>query len=470
MADITTSTLKIGSDNLVLRDADAQAKVAVNTQDISSLKEDFNYIRSGDDILVEQGYFSNAEKLLNWSTSTRLIKYDANTNSLTLQFKETTSGTKTVSCAFPQASIPSATVKFSIKDYPYIVYKVDTNVPSASGIMYKLFLYTETSSSGQELYLPIEEGQHTYIIDLREAIKERAEQAGFDASYYTVVEPDGIRSSSYNYSQAPYCTLELLGKFTEKQGIRYNLKLNISDVDTICDDYISSKQTDYSCMSMFRTMGVVGDSWASGSVHTPNGYVDTVYEMSWGQMLGRKLGISVSNYSSGGLTTKTWLTASAQYGGLAKLLSEDPKNLYLLNLGINDKSAISGGTETLGTVDDIKDDYTENPDTFYGNYGRIIGNIKDHAPKAIIILISMLPKPSRTMDAYIEEIAEKCEVPFIKVTNDDYFTSEYFYDANFGGHMCVLGYSGVANALERLIQKYMVNHITDFAYYDGLTS
>ena len=42
MADITASTLKIGDNNLILRDADAQAKVAVNTQDISSLKEDFD--------------------------------------------------------------------------------------------------------------------------------------------------------------------------------------------------------------------------------------------------------------------------------------------------------------------------------------------------------------------------------------------------------------------------------------------
>lgn len=42
MADITTNTLKIGDNNLVLRDADAQAKIATNTQDISSLKEDLD--------------------------------------------------------------------------------------------------------------------------------------------------------------------------------------------------------------------------------------------------------------------------------------------------------------------------------------------------------------------------------------------------------------------------------------------
>jgi hypothetical protein len=46
MADIVTSTLKIGSNNLVLRDADAQAKVAVNTRDISALKEDFTSMQT----------------------------------------------------------------------------------------------------------------------------------------------------------------------------------------------------------------------------------------------------------------------------------------------------------------------------------------------------------------------------------------------------------------------------------------
>lgn len=435
----------------------------------TEVEDELNEIRAGTDIMVQQGHFSNAEKLLDWSNAPRSIKYIADDNILELSFKGTSSGTKTVSCSFYQASIPEATTQFYTTDYPYIVYKTKTNIPASAHPTFKLFIYA-AGGVGHEIYLPIGTGENEYLINLIDVIKEKGEDEGFNPVYFTKVVPDGIRSDvSYSYSEAPYCTLDLLGVFTDEQGRHYNLKLNVDELNDICDNYNKSKQNDYSCLSMFESMGIVGDSWASGSVHTPEGYVDTVYAMSWGQMLGRKLGITVSNYSSGGLTTATWLTASAQYGGLAKLLAEDPKNLYLLNLGINDKSAISGGTETLGTVDDIKEDYTENPSSFYGNYGRIIGNIKEHAPKAIIILISMLPEASRTMDEYIAEIAEKCNIPFIQVTDDEYFTSKYFYDANFGGHMCVLGYSGVANALERLIQKYMVNHITEFAYYDGLT-
>lgn len=42
MADITTNILQIGSDNLVLQDADAQAKLATNTQKIAVLEEDMS--------------------------------------------------------------------------------------------------------------------------------------------------------------------------------------------------------------------------------------------------------------------------------------------------------------------------------------------------------------------------------------------------------------------------------------------
>lgn len=79
MADITTSTLKIGDNNLVLRDADAQAKVAVNTQDITSLKED----------LKEADLFNFADQLNH---------YNAEWNGLTFRWENgkcTISGTST---------------------------------------------------------------------------------------------------------------------------------------------------------------------------------------------------------------------------------------------------------------------------------------------------------------------------------------------------------------------------------------
>lgn len=45
MADIVTNTLQIGSNNLVLRDADAQAKLTTNTQNITQLQADTSTLK-----------------------------------------------------------------------------------------------------------------------------------------------------------------------------------------------------------------------------------------------------------------------------------------------------------------------------------------------------------------------------------------------------------------------------------------
>lgn len=242
-----------------------------------------------------------------------------------------------------------------------------------------------------------------------------------------------------------------------------------TDVQTFYDEYNAQKLTDYSCLSMFETVGIIGDSWASGSIHFPDGsYSETYYNMSWGQILARKIGFTATNFSKGGLSTKTWL-ADATYG-LSALLADEPKNLYIINLGINDNTQIEAGTLDLGTIDDVNvSDYTQNPDTFFGDYGRIIGNIKNHAPKAIIVAVSVLRPGERNMDAYIKQIAEKYEIPYIQASDDEYFMSGYFFRSIYGGHMSAFGYSAIANAVERLLQKYIVENPLMFGYYDGTT-
>lgn len=223
----------------------------------------------------------------------------------------------------------------------------------------------------------------------------------------------------------------------------------------------------YSSLSMFETMGIIGDSWASGSIHTPAGYVATNYAMSWSQILARKLGMTVTNYSKGGLSTKTWLEDTTY--GLSTLLADTAKQGYIINLGINDNTQIKAGTLALGTIADVNvEDYTQNPDSFFGDYGRIIGNIKAHAPKAVIFILSVARPNERNMDSYIEQIAAKYELPFINLANDEYFESGYFYGSIYDGHMSAYGYSGMAQAIERLLQTYIVKNRLQFAYYDGL--
>lgn len=252
-------------------------------------------------------------------------------------------------------------------------------------------------------------------------------------------------------------------------SVGYNVVLSeVGDSQDLADRVASDKLDEYSCLSMFETFGVIGDSWASGSIHAPDGtYVDTIYSLSWPQILAREIGATATNYSSGGLSSQTWLGDSM---GLPALLADTPKQLYVVNLGINDNTQINAGTLTLGTIADVNTvDFTQNPDTFFGDYGRIIGNIKAHAPNAIIILMSVARPNERNMDAYIKQIATKYNIPFVDLSTEDYFSSGYFYGSIYGGHMAAFGYSGMASAIKRAIQRNIVLNPATYASFTGAT-
>ena len=235
-----------------------------------------------------------------------------------------------------------------------------------------------------------------------------------------------------------------------------------ADIPEIAADIDANRIASYVSFSMFSDIGVCGDSFASGGIY-PSGTGITDYDISWPQVLARKCGITAYNYAVGGISTKDWLANSSR--GLTKLLSDPAKKMYILNFGINDNTQINAGTFTLGTVDDIKSDYTQNPESFFGCYGRIIGNIQTHAPGAPIILLSVARPTERNMDASIQAIAEKCGLPYIQLTDDPYFDSGYFMGSFKNNHPLAYGYSGMASAIERLICRYIAEHPTYFKTY-----
>lgn len=247
-------------------------------------------------------------------------------------------------------------------------------------------------------------------------------------------------------------------------------------VVTVTTKGIGSKQSSgtssslgFTTMSMFPTIGVCGDSWASGSLHHPDGSGWTGnYDISWPQDLGRMIGATVTNFTHGGRSVKTWLS-DAEYG-LAALLAADPLNLYILNFGINDNTQINAGTLTVGTIADCLDDYTQNPDTFYGDYGKIIGNIQAHAPNAVIIIMSVARVAERAnMDPRIQEVATHFELPYIYLPDDPFFTSDFFLNGIYGKHPLSYTYGGMAKAIERLICANIENHPEYYETYYGTT-
>lgn len=227
---------------------------------------------------------------------------------------------------------------------------------------------------------------------------------------------------------------------------------------------MSQALPDWSSLSMFYKIGVLGDSFASGSLHHPDGGgSETNYNLSWGQILARDTGATVTNYSKGGLSASTWLT-NTEFG-LTKLLESDPEQLYICAFGINDWNQRT--TYPIGTIADCNDDYSQNPATFYGSYGKVIGNIETHAPNAKIIMLSIMRENERVLDGDAKAIADHFGIPFIQLTDDDFFVSDYYSRSMYENHPLSYGYSGIAQAMKRLLSKCIENNAEYFGTYYG---
>ncbi len=208
---------------------------------------------------------------------------------------------------------------------------------------------------------------------------------------------------------------------------------------------------------------MIGDSYASGEIRKNNAYHDQ-YHLSWGQVIARRNGVHCTNYSKGGLTTRSWLTDAK---GLPLLQSSDPDDLHIIALGINDAEKL--GTAYLGDLADITDDPTGNPDTFCGNMGRILGAITTKNPDAKIILMTMAAtngaKPA--YNTMIQQIGEQMGLPVIVQTDDEFFTSDFYRNTMSWGHPIAVTYSGMALAIERLYSKCAIKYVNYFKDYIG---
>lgn len=218
-------------------------------------------------------------------------------------------------------------------------------------------------------------------------------------------------------------------------------------------------------ISMFSNIAVCGDSYTSGALYsnstTPKGEFESI---SWGKDLERMSGVSVSVYASGGADVKLY---QERWNCLPKILAENPKELYFICLGINDSSSY---VDKRGTIEDVKVDYNDNPDTFYGNYGKIIAQIKEHAPKAKVILCKTWLVPginSQFTGIYnfsskaIEELANHFDIKYIETKDDVFFTSDFFINSHVN-HPIEATYSGMAKRVKYLIEK---NIQENYLYY-----
>lgn len=287
-------------------------------------------------------------------------------------------------------------------------------------------------------------------------------QAGTNANYqvgYVFATSVGAVVSQYNNTSGVY-TLEVdVPAGASVLYVNNNGNAITPRIMTQSIISVSESEHPYFDLSLFPKFGVVGDSYASGELYYGGSYVDK-YNISWGQILARKHGITCTNYSKGGLTTRSWLTDNK---GLSLMNSSPAEDLYLLALGINDYYQL--GQAYLGDITDITDyeSYENYGDTFYGNYGRIIEQIQNHAPNAKMVIFTVANTntvPQMFSDAVVD-IADHYDIPCIVQSSDPFFQSDVYLTMS-GGHPTAIAYSGMAVAFERLLDKCVKNNLSYF--------
>ena len=217
------------------------------------------------------------------------------------------------------------------------------------------------------------------------------------------------------------------------------------------------EQTDlYPTLSLFEKVGVIGDSYASGELAFDGNYIDH-YEISWLQILARKNGFTGTNFSKGGITTRTWMTDPKC---MPLMQSSDEQDLYILALGINDAAL---GTSYIGSEVDIDN----GADTFYGNYGKIIKAIQTKAPQAKLVIATIAQSNDIAVkfNEAITTIANHFAIPMLVQLDDPLFNSSYYKDNMIWGHPTAPVYSAMALAYERMIDRVMYDRYDYFSTF-----
>lgn len=122
---------------------------------------------------------------------------------------------------------------------------------------------------------------------------------------------------------------------------------------------------------IFRKIGAVGDSLASGEFEAVNSEGNKEYhdcfDFSWGQYLARMAGTKVYNFSRGGMTAKEFCQSFADKHNYYS--PETACAAYIIALGVNDANS----PIEIGGIKDVNfENPTDHPDTFAGWYGELV--------------------------------------------------------------------------------------------------
>lgn len=226
-------------------------------------------------------------------------------------------------------------------------------------------------------------------------------------------------------------------------------------------------------IATFGKIAACGGSFATGySVYKDSSNVQhgvNFKNNSWVQLWGRKHGITAHNFSSSGWSIKDWFNNANNVSAC----EANPCKVYFTLFGGGNDIEDYDGMTNLGTIADVHvGDESQNPQTFYGDYSRLIAKLQTvggQKTKVISFTYGQVfnATKSETQLAYIKainDVAALYDNVYVIATMDDeklnaIKTSPYY----FGGHYSAVGYKKIADRLEEMVDAFVDAHQTEFA-------
>ena len=277
---------------------------------------------------------------------------------------------------------------------------------------------------------------------------------------YVIVNQHAISVTKYRKIKALIPT-NIYEKLVKPLENRVSVLESKSSVDTLLDN------TEF---ALLHTWGLIGDSLSVGHTRSADGSVTNGRNIyySWGQYLARRLGNNCLNFGKSGISAKTWMSDSLCYERLID--SDNLCQAYIIALGANDTSM------TLGSIDDVNfEDMSQNADTEYGWYAKVINAVRTISQDVPIFLFT-LPHP-RNSDVNIQAINEmirtfannkehfgKIFLVDLDADYNDYFKNGKLQSqiGNTGWHLTSLGYLYASYVNQKALSKVISDNYSDF--------
>lgn len=253
----------------------------------------------------------------------------------------------------------------------------------------------------------------------------------------------------------------VIAKATNRIALASNAEIRIvKNIGTFVNFTHEYKRNNSFCgLNMFDSIGFVGDSYTQGGMKltADSGWIAA--KNPFPKVIQKETGTTCVNFGVGGATAKSYIE-----NNINAVLSSNPCDVYFIDFGVNDANQ----GLTIGTTSDLHADYTENPDTFIGNLGRIVGMIKNNFPVCRVVIGGCWHwRSSVNYDEYLEAArvtARALNVPFIDPFDDSFFNTDVYRKTMISGHPNQVTYTGMGHAVIRLMEDCILHNVE---YFNG---